>query len=178
MTKKKLNKEILDRVESRAYELVEEYHGCAQCSLHAIQEVCGFKDDLIGKAAVGLSGGVGGLGAACGALTGASLALGLKYGREVSMLSGPAEEAIEQELAAVEPVARLGKWFERKFGSINCRDIRRSFAGTDLTRVVPWQEEWMEELGVPKKCAQLVAQTTRRAVAMLENPTLGITEEV
>jgi hypothetical protein len=30
MTKKKLNKEILDRVESRAYELVEEYHGCAQ----------------------------------------------------------------------------------------------------------------------------------------------------
>ena len=46
---KNINKEVLDRVEKKAYELVDKYHGCAQCSLLAIQEVCGMKDDLMAK---------------------------------------------------------------------------------------------------------------------------------
>ena len=178
MIEAKLNKEILDRVEARAYELLVKYRGCAQCSFFAIQDVCCLEGDLIAKASVVLSGGVAGLGSACGALTGASLALGIKYGRDISMLSGPIEEAIEQENAALEPIARLGKWFERKFGSIECRDLRKAFLGTVLSREVPWQQEWLDELGVKEYCGRLVAQTARRAAAMLENPRLTITEEL
>jgi len=171
--------EILDRVEKRAHELLDKYHGCAQCSLLAIQEVCGLKDDMLSKAAVGLSGGVGGMRSVCGALTGAALALGLKYGRDPSILEGlEEEEAVEKEDAAKEPVTKLSKWFEREFGSITCLEIRKSFMGTELSRDIPWQKEWLDELGMHERCAEIVAKTARRAAAMLENPNLGILEKV
>jgi len=172
-----IKEEKLGRVERRAYELLDKYHGCAQCSLLAIQEAYELRDDLLSKASVVLSGGVGGMRSVCGALTGASLALGMKYGRDVSVLEGPEEEAIEIEYAAIEPVAKLSKWFEREFGSITCRDIRRSFMGTELSRDIPWQKEWMEELGLHEHCAKIVARTARRAAAMLDNPNLSILDK-
>jgi len=42
--------EKLDRVEKRAFELLDKYHGCAQCLLLAIQEICKLRDDLLSKA--------------------------------------------------------------------------------------------------------------------------------
>jgi len=174
----KVNSEILDKVEKRAYELLDTYHGCSQCSLLAIQEVLGMRDDMMAKAAVVLSGGVGGMNSACGALTGSALALGMKYGRDVSYLAGPADEAVEVEYTAIEQVTKLAKWFEREFGSIVCRDIRRAFMGTELNRRIPWQNEWMEELGMHKHCCEVVARTARRAAALLENPNLGILDKV
>jgi len=175
---KGVDKAILDKVEKRAYELIDKYHGCSQCSLLAIQEVCGMKDDVMAKASIGLAGGVGSMRSACGALTGSALALGMKYGRDVSYLKGPAEKAIEVEHAALEPVARLAKWFEREFGSITCRDIRKAFMGTELNREIPWQKQWMEELGIHEHCSKIVARTARRAAAMLEKPDLSILDKV
>ncbi len=175
---KGVNKEVLDKVEKRAYELLDKYHGCSQCSLLAIQEVCGLRDDVMAKASVGLAGGVGSMRSACGALTGAALALGMKYGRDVSYLKGPAEKAIEAEYAALEPVTRLAKWFEREFGSIACRDIRKAFMGTELSREIPWQNEWMKELGIHEHCCKVVSKTARRAAAMLENPNLSVLDQV
>ncbi|TET46361.1 MAG: C_GCAxxG_C_C family protein [Dehalococcoidia bacterium] len=175
---KGVNKAILDKVEKRAYELIDKYHGCSQCSLFAIQEVCGMRDDVMAKASIGLAGGVGSMRSACGALTGSALALGMKYGRDVSALEGPAEEAIEIEYAALEPVAKLAKWFEREFGSIICRDIRRAFMGTELIREIPWQKQWLQELGIHEHCSKIVAKTARRAAAMLENPDLSILDKV
>jgi len=173
-----IDKEVLDRVEKRAYELIDKYHGCAQCSLLAIQETCHLKDDLMAKAAIGLSGGVGSMGSVCGALTGSALALGIKYGRDISTLKGPAEKAIEIEDTALEAVAKLAKWFEREFGSIVCRDIRKSFMGTELSDKIPWQKQWIEELGMHQHCVNMVAKTARRAAAMLENCNLSILDKV
>ena len=173
-----IDKEILDRVEKKAYELEDKYHCCAQCSLLAIQEVCHLKDDLMAKAAIGLSGGVGSMGSVCGALTGSALALGIKYGRDISAVKGPAEKAIEILYAAMEPAAKLAKWFEREFGSIICRDIQKSFMGTELSNEIPWQKQWIEELGMHQHCANIVAKTARRAAAMLENSNLSILDKV
>ncbi len=177
-SKKGIDTAVLDKVEKRAYELIDKYHGCSQCSLLAIQEVCGMRDDLMAKASIGLAGGIGGTRSACGALTGSALALGMKYGRDVSALEGSAEEAIEIEYAALEPVAKLAKWFEREFGSIICRDIRKAFMGMELSREIPWQAAWMKELGIHEHCSKIVAKAARRAAAMLENPNLSILDEV
>jgi C_GCAxxG_C_C family probable redox protein len=175
---KGINQATLDRVEKRAYELNDKYHGCSQCSLLAIQEACGLRDDMMAKASIGLSGGVAGMRSACGALTGSALALGMKYGREVGTLDGPAEKAIAIQSAAMEPVAKLAKWFEREFGSIVCRDIRKAFMGTELSPEIPWQKQWMKELGIHEHCAKIVAKTARRAAAMLDNPNLSILDKV
>jgi hypothetical protein len=94
------------------------------------------------------------------------------------MLTGPAEPAIEKEYEALEPVTKLGKWFERKYGSINCGDIRRAHMGTELDRLVPWQKQWAEDLGMHDFCSRLVGKTARRAAALLANPDLSIVDEV
>lgn len=168
----------LDRVEKKVCDTLSKYHNCAQCTLLAIQEVSGLKDEVMAKAASSLAGGIGGTGSACGALTGAALALGMKYGRDVSLLGGPEEPAVEAAMAAEAPVVKLVKWFEREFGYINCRDIRKKYIGTDLSWDIPWQLELIDKLGADESCTKLAAKTARRAIAMLENPDISLLEEV
>jgi C_GCAxxG_C_C family probable redox protein len=168
----------LELVDRRITELMEKYHNCAQCTLVAIQEFSGLKNDELAKASSGLAGGIGGLQSVCGVLTGASLVLGLKYGRDTIYLSGPAEEALHKQGEVIEQVARLAKWFEREFGSIICDDLRRSHMGTSLSMAVPWQNEWAVELGMGKRCQEFAARTARRTLVMLDNPNLNIREQV
>ena len=170
--------EILDRVGERAYELLDKYHGCAQCGLLAIQEVFDLQDERLFKAASGLSGGVGGMHSLCGSLTGAGLALGLKYGRELSDLEKSPDEAVEKERASLEPVGKLYKWFEREFGSVICSDIRKSFIGVDLDTTIPWQKEMADELGVHKHCCELAKKTARRVAALLMDANCSLAEKV
>jgi C_GCAxxG_C_C family probable redox protein len=165
-------------VEKRIDELMGKYHNCAQCTLFVIQELSGLQNEGLAKAASGFAGGIGGLQSVCGVVTGAALALGLRYGRDISFLSGPVEAALPAQREVVEQVARLCKWFEREFGSINCRDLRRSHLGTDLGMGIPWQNEWAEQLGMAKRCQEFAVLTARRALVMLENPKLDILEKV
>ena len=132
MNSNSLNPTTLDLVEKRAKELMDKYHGCAQCVHVAIQEFSGLKDEGAIKAISGFSGGFGGIQSMCGALTGAGLALGMKYGRDASYLEGPAEEAMKKQFEVMEQVARLAKWFEREYGSIYCNELRKKYMGTEL----------------------------------------------
>ena len=163
---------VLDKIEQRTSELMENYHGCGQCGLLAIQETFGFEDPILFKAASGLSGGIGGLHSVCGALTGAALALGLKFGREVKDLDVSKEYAIEREHASFVPVAKLAKWFEREFGSTICCELRKRFIGVDLDTSVPWQKQMAEELGLGRCCNELAKKTARKVAEMLlqDNP--------
>lgn len=168
----------MDKAEKLVMELMEKYHNCAQCTLVAIQEVSGLKDDALAKASTGFAGGIGGTQSACGALSGGVLALSLKYGRDVSYLTGPAEAGLKSQFAAIEQAARLAKWFEREFGSTICSELRKSHMGTDLSMGVPWQNEWADRLGMRKRCAEFAAKTARRVLAMLDDPNLSILEDI
>jgi len=168
---------ITEKAGKRAYELLDEYHGCAQCILVALQEAFGLENDMLAKASVLLSGGVGGARvSACGLISGACLALGIKYGRDVSMLKGPADKAIEQELAGLQTAGRLCKWFEREFGSMNCSELRFSHLGTELNNKVPWQKQMEDDLGMRTYCCEMATETAKRAAALMINPNLGILE--
>jgi C_GCAxxG_C_C family probable redox protein len=153
---------------------MEKYHNCSQCTLVAIMEFSGLKDDGLAKASSGFAGGIGGTQSVCGAVTGAALALGLKYGRDVSYLNGLPEEALKKQEEAIEQAARLVKWFEHEFGTIICTDLRKSYMGTDLSLGVTWQNEWANQLGMRNRCAEYAAKAAQRALAMLEDPKLGI----
>jgi C_GCAxxG_C_C family probable redox protein len=168
----------MELVDQKAREFMDKYHGCAQCVHIAIQEVSGLKDEGSIKAISGFSGGIGGIQSVCGALTGAALALGLKYGRDVSSLQGPPEESMRKQSEAIEQVGRLAKWFEREFGNIDCSELRKSHMGTELGMGVPWQQEWAIALGMGTRCKDIVARTARRTIAMLDDPKLNILEKV
>ncbi len=170
------NKKKLNQVEKRARELMEKYHNCSQCSAVAIMETYGLKNDELAKAASGLAGGIG-IATVCGGLTGAALALSLKYGRDVGVFQGTEEEAVAKSRTATEVTGKLAKWFEREFGSVICQELCKGYMGADLNRNVPWQSEWMKELGMNARCQDIVARTARRAGAMLDNANLGIKEK-
>jgi len=167
----------LDRVEQRARELMQKYHNCSQCSLVAIQEVYGMKNDELAKATSGFASGMG-IASVCGGLIGAALALSTKYGRDVSVFTGTEEEAMEKSRIATENTGKLAKWFEREFGNLTCHDLRKAHLGIELNGGIPWQNELMKELGMNTRCQEIVGKTARRAAAMLDNPALGIMEKV
>ena len=159
--------EFLDRVQKMAYKNEEEYRGCSQATLLAIQEAFGLEDDQLFKAASGLAGGIGLMNSACGALTGGAMALGLKYGRELADLEKFEDKGVEKLRASYEPVQRLYKWFEQEFGSVICSEIRKSLHGVYLDTKIPWQKELAEELGFHKHCSELVGKAARRVAELL-----------
>jgi C_GCAxxG_C_C family probable redox protein len=121
------------------------------------------RDDNIFKAVSGLAGGVGLMGDTCGALLGASMMLGLKYGREREEIGN-----FDKLKSSSVPVGKLYKWFEKEFGSATCHDIRTKFGGGayyDFS--VPWQRELAEEARMFEKCSDLVGKTAARTAEML-----------
>jgi hypothetical protein len=120
-------------------------------------------NDDIFRAASGLAAGVGMQADTCGALLGASLMLGLKYGRRREEIDN-----IEALDASGIPVARLYKWFQTEFGSATCHDIRTRFGGGAFYDFfIPWERELCEEAGIFEKCSDLVGRTAARTAEML-----------
>jgi len=89
---------------------------CAQATLLTLQEVFGWWDPIILKAATNLEGGVVGSGETCGVVTGGILGIGALACSET--LSDPA--------AKEDAIYRLSgdykRWFERRFGTSICRE--------------------------------------------------------
>jgi len=175
---KPVNAATVEKAGKRARELLQTYHGCAQCTLVALQQVCGMEDEMLSKASVLLSGGVGGIQSVCGVLTGACLALGTKYGRDTSYLKGTEEDAVAKENEGMEVAGKLCKWFEREFGSTTCAGLRKAHMGTDLNNKIPWQKQMADDLNMRGRCLDIAEKTARRTAAMLDNPNLGILDKV
>ena len=121
------------------------------------------RDDNIFKAASGFGGGVGMMGDTCGSLLGASMMLGMKYGREREEV-----ENFGKLKSSNVPVGKLYKWFEKEFGSARCHDVRTRFGGGAYYNFeIDWQRELAEEAGIFEKCSELCGKTAARAAEML-----------
>ena len=93
----------------KAVELFKTGACCSQAVFCAFAEAFGMDPDTAMKVSAGLGGGVGRMREVCGAVTGATLALGLKYG---------------PDKAAVYPhVQELCARFKAECGSIVCREL-------------------------------------------------------
>ena len=100
----------------------EKHYNCAQAVLVTYAEELGLARDQALKVATGFGGGMGRMGGTCGAVTGAYLVLGLKYG-----MVDPADQAAKnQTYAAVQAFARQ---FTARFGALDCRVL----LGADLS---------------------------------------------
>ena len=66
--------------EEKAEELFRSGCNCAQAVFGAFAEAYGLSPEVAAKVSCGLGGGVGRMRETCGAVTGAALVLGLKYG--------------------------------------------------------------------------------------------------
>jgi C_GCAxxG_C_C family probable redox protein len=124
-------------------------HGCAETTFVVLKEAFGLPDATDSSAAMALNGGVAYFGGPCGALTGAALALGLRFGARSSD-HGPDDHATAKRDAR-EAVARLMAEFEAEFGSVDCRtligrDIRTPEAHAAFIESGIWRTACMAQI--------------------------------
>lgn len=118
---------------------------CSQAVFVALASEFGMDAETAMKVSAGLGGGVGRQREVCGAVTGATLALGLKYG---------------PDKAAVYPhVQALCERFKAECGSIVCREL---LAGTGATQGGA-PEARTETYYKKRPCVELVRLATRLA---------------
>ena len=93
-------------------------YNCAQAVLLTLYEHMNPKEknEVIPKIATGFGGGMGRCGSVCGALTGAFMAVGLKYGANEI-------DAEKESKSLRENPNPLSSNFEKQHGSVMCRDL-------------------------------------------------------
>ncbi len=135
-----------------------EYHdqgfNCCESVLQGLGDYLGVKSDLIPSIATGFGGGIGHTGGVCGAITGAVMALGIKYGRK-----DPRDK--EQRDWLYRRVENFLQDAEQELGSLNCRDLIGLTLNTDEAMTI------YREKNLRRKCHQIIEQVEKLAQAYL-----------
>jgi C_GCAxxG_C_C family probable redox protein len=108
----------------RAIDNFEKGFNCSQAVLSAFAEDLGLDCGLALKVSSGFGGGIGRGGDVCGAVTGAIMALGLRF---MSL----EEEPLQAKLAVYKKVQEFKKKYKKKNGSILCRELVGCDISTD-----------------------------------------------
>ena len=141
---------------NRATELMADRYVCSESVLLATCEAFGIEVDekVIPRIAYAFAGGIGNTGAVCGAVAGATMAIGLVKGRG---------ETMEDMLDVLGLAAEFRKRFEAEKGTISCREL----TGIDLT--TPEGIEQLMSSDVPQTvCFPAVAAAHRLVVDLLK----------
>ncbi len=129
---------------------------CSEAVLMALAKCLGVESKLIPKIATGFGAGIGGEGEVCGALSGAVMGLGLKFGRDEP---GFTEDGRRPHWYATE----LMKGFRELHGHLRCRDL----LGLDLTDPEDYRK-YSERNLWGTKCRDLITSATEQAYELLE----------
>ena len=130
---------VVDLAKSHA----EEGFLCSESVLLAISDLLNVRSELVPKIATGFGAGIGGQGEVCGAVSGAILALGLKFGRNDAKKDG-----VKPYWFALDFLKR----FKTEYGCVTCRELTGCDFNTEDGRR-RYEEEKMWET----KCRQLIA---------------------
>jgi len=129
----------------------KEGFSCAQAVFSTFAEALGFDRNAASKIAGGFGGGMGRMAGTCGALTGAFMAIGLKYG-----VTTPDREARQRTYALVRELAQQ---FRSRHNSLACKDL----LGCDIST-----PEGFEQAKEKKLFATLCTKYVEEAAEILE----------
>jgi C_GCAxxG_C_C family probable redox protein len=117
----------MNRVETAVSRFARGFN-CSQAVFSAYAESLGLEEKTALKIAAGFGGGMGRMAETCGAVTGALMALGLKYGGAT-----PDPQAKE---TAYQRVREFAARFKASHGSLACRDLLDCDIGTAEGRAI------------------------------------------
>lgn len=136
----------------KALHLFDEGLSCAESVTQAGVQALGVQNELIPRVATGFHGGLCASRSLCGALSGAVIVLGVKYGRN---------DATGDKKKIDEKVRVLVADFRAEFGTDNCYELTH----TDFTATISDQEKAKVRAG----CRNYVQFCTRRALQLCED---------
>ncbi len=133
-------------ISEKATSLFNKDFNCSESVLMAMSDFLEIKADVIPKIATPFGGGIGKRGSICGAVSGAVMGIGLKYGRM---------EPSKDKEKAYELALRFHDRFEKEFGSVLCYDL----IGCDL-RTSEGKKKAKDLRVHEEKCSRFVARAT------------------
>ncbi|MFW9773235.1 MAG: C-GCAxxG-C-C family protein [Candidatus Thorarchaeota archaeon] len=133
----------MSRIE-HAISCIMDNFNCAQSIFSTYSEQFGLDRSTALKISTGFGGGMGRMGNTCGAVSGAFMVLGLKYGMG-------AKEDIDAKEKTYQYIKEFSSHFQEKCDSIICREILGCDISTPEGREYFSQNELFE-----KKCVQCV----------------------
>ena len=108
--------------------LFDDGFNCSQAVLAIYGPRFGLERETALKIAAGFGGGMGCMGDTCGALTGAFMVIGLKYGA-----IDPGDK--EAKLKTYALIRQAAEMFAKRAGALNCRDLLGFDLSTPLGKV-------------------------------------------
>ena len=157
--------ELIKKAADIALENERVYGGCAQCVLSGVKETFGNISDDVFKAATGLAGGIGRSGAACGALTGGTIAISMFCGREYHNFADP--DKVRHKTFAM--CLELAERFKKAYGSVNCWEIHDRLMGRHFNIADPKEyEEFLAAGGHDDKCPVVCADSVKWVLEILD----------
>jgi len=129
----------------QAADLHKQGFNCCQAMTIIYGPPFGLAADQAAKVAAGFGGGIGRMGNICGALSGAIMILGLKYGA-----TDPRDKATKMRTYQI--VGKVIERFKQACGSTDCRDL----LGFDLS--TPAGSLRSQQPGAFDKCADFVRE--------------------
>ncbi|MGA2481020.1 MAG: C-GCAxxG-C-C family protein [Spirochaetia bacterium] len=147
------------------YSYEARYRSCGQCTVAAVQDALGIRNDVVFKTASCLGGGIGKLcDGSCGAYTGGVLMIGLLWGRIRDKFDGDAEN----KLASDKLTVGLHKEFVREFGSVTCREIHDRLFGRRFDLWDDADRELFDQAGAHRdKCTMVVAKAASLTTGLI-----------
>jgi C_GCAxxG_C_C family probable redox protein len=146
-----------------AYE--RDYRGCAQCTIAAVQDVLGVKNDAVFKAASGLAAGGGLLCVGfCGGYTGGVMMMSSLFGRRRDKFDDDRDE----RYASFHMANALHDRFKEKYGSVICREIHDALFGRRFDLWTPDGRQAFEDAGAHEdKCTGVVSDASAWVCAII-----------
>lgn len=148
------------------YHYEKVYRGCAQCTIAALFDVTGKKDEQLFRAANGFAAGMGLFGdGACGGYAGGLLILGTYAGRRMEHFDGDKEEKDQNALLA----ERLHTRFMETYGTVTCENIHKEIFGRAFHIRDAQNKVDFEAAGAHKldKCTAVVATASQWTAEIL-----------
>ncbi len=143
-------------VVNQAKAFAEEGFLCSESVLLALSKALNMKSEIIPRIATGFGAGIGRHGEICGALSGAIMGLGIKFGRNHPL------ETLEGQ-SAYEYSQRMVNLFNARLGHIRCKDILGlDISGEDGVTEYRQQKLW------ETKCRDIIQITTGLAYDLLQ----------
>lgn len=128
-------------------------YNCCESVLLTLAEYLGIKSELIPKIATGIGAGFSLNGLTCGSISGAVMAIGLKYGRETSNQNPQAPWSKTEKFIEA---------FKQRWGAVTCREL----TGLDVKTPEGFKEYCKSVHDYA--CAERVKFAVKKAIELLE----------
>ena len=156
---------FIEKARRLGFEYERDYRGCSQCSIAAIQDALGVRNDYVFKAGSGLATGGGLLRVGlCGGYSGGVMMMSSFFGRSRELIDGDREE----KYCSFNMAVALHDLFVGSYGSVICREIHECLFGRSYDLWNKEERQAFEDAGAHRdKCTGVVADASGWATKLI-----------